>query len=99
MFRLALAEMVAACFYASPNRRVDLDATPSDCLARPLLAHRTRPGRRPRRLLTEGTPAAGVIRPIINICDNVPHVRDWHRWGSGIEASSSVAVAKVGGSL
>jgi hypothetical protein len=45
------------------------------------MAHRTLHGRRPRRLVTTGTPAAGVTRPIINSCDNVPHVRDWHRWG------------------
>jgi hypothetical protein len=44
------------------------------------LAHRTRHGRRPRRLLTKCTPAAGVPRPIIGSCDNVPHVRDTHRW-------------------
>jgi hypothetical protein len=31
---------------------------------RRVLAHRTRHGRRPRRLLTEGTPGAGVTRPI-----------------------------------
>jgi len=36
--------------------------------------------RRPRRLLTERTPAAGVMRPTIDSCDNVPHVGDWHRW-------------------
>jgi hypothetical protein len=41
--------------------------------SRPVLAHLRSHGRRPRRLLTEGTPAAGVTRPIINSCDNVPH--------------------------
>jgi hypothetical protein len=24
--------------------------------------------------------AAGVMRPIINICDNPPHVGDWRCW-------------------
>jgi hypothetical protein len=46
----------------------------------PVLAHRARHGRRPQGLLTEGTPAAGVMRPIINICDDVPHVGDRQRW-------------------
>src|ERR1700680_3936097 len=40
------------------------------------MAHRTRHGRRPRRLLTEGTPAVGVTRPIIDSCDNLPHVSE-----------------------
>src|ERR1700680_2667156 len=44
------------------------------------MAHRTLHGRWPRLLLTEGTPAAGVTRPIIDSCDNLPHVGDWHRW-------------------
>jgi hypothetical protein len=29
--------------------------------------------RQPRRLLTKGTPAAGVTRPIIDSCDSVTH--------------------------
>jgi hypothetical protein len=33
-----------------------------------------------RRLLTKGTPAAGVRRPIIDSCDNVPHVGNRPRW-------------------
>jgi len=27
-----------------------------------------------------GTPGAGVMRPIINICDNLTHVGDWRHW-------------------
>jgi hypothetical protein len=46
----------------------------------PKLAHMTRHGRRPRRLLTKRTPAAGVMRPIIGSRDNVTHVGDWRRW-------------------
>jgi hypothetical protein len=30
--------------------------------------------------LLKRTPAAGVTRPIIGSCDNVPPVRDTHRW-------------------
>jgi hypothetical protein len=36
--------------------------------------------RRPRRLLTEGTPAAGVTRPIIGTSDNLTQVGDRQRW-------------------
>jgi hypothetical protein len=46
----------------------------------PHVAHRTRHGRRPRRLLTKCTPAAGVPRPIIDSCGNVPHVGDCRCW-------------------
>jgi hypothetical protein len=35
------------------------------------LALRTRHCRQPRRLLTKGTPAAGVTRPVIDSCDSV----------------------------
>jgi hypothetical protein len=51
-----------------------------DPCPRPVMAHSTRDGRRPRRLLTKGTPAAGVTQPIIDSCDNMPHVGDRQRW-------------------
>jgi hypothetical protein len=53
-------------------------------LAEMRLAHLRSPSRRPRRLLTEGTLAAGVTRPIIDGCDSMArqhgHVGDWLRW-------------------
>jgi hypothetical protein len=30
--------------------------------------------------VVKGTPAAGVTRPIIDSCDNLPHVGDRQRW-------------------
>jgi hypothetical protein len=39
------------------------------------------------------------MRPIINVCDNLPHVGDLASLASAIEASSSVAAQKVGGRL
>jgi hypothetical protein len=48
----------------------------------PLLAHLRNHRRQPRRLLTKGTPVAEVTRPIIDSCDNLPHVGDRQHRGS-----------------
>jgi hypothetical protein len=40
------------------------------------LAHGRSHDRQPRRLLTDGTPAAGATLSIINLCDNLPRVGD-----------------------
>jgi hypothetical protein len=45
------------------------------------------------KLLTKRTPAAGVMRPIIDSCDNVPHVGDRQRWGP-VAAPRSCATAR-----
>ncbi len=46
----------------------------------PQPAHLRNHRRQPRRLLTNSTPAAGLARPIIDSCDNLPHVGDWQCW-------------------
>ncbi len=63
----AMAEGVAAGWaeIAGPGRCRASSAAISASPKRQLLAHRTQPGRRPQRPLTEDTPAAGVMHPII----------------------------------
>jgi hypothetical protein len=40
-----------------------------------------------KEALIKGTPAAEVTLPIIDICDNMPHIGDRQCWASGLEAS------------
>jgi hypothetical protein len=49
---------------------------PSVQCGSPELAHLRSYRRQPHRLLAKGTPAAGVTLPIIDSCDNRPHIGD-----------------------